>query len=170
MNRNLYRGVVLGALALLLVAVNVTIWQRENLLRDGQTVLLELAPVDPRSLMQGDYMALRFALAQKVQPTDGSAIAVTDGYVVVKRDQRNVGVFERFYRDGEPLAANESRLRYRLRQHNVRIVTNAYFFQEGTAAEYSGAKFGELRVAADGEALLVGMRDKDLKVLGAVKK
>ncbi|XOT97907.1 GDYXXLXY domain-containing protein, partial [Alcaligenes pakistanensis] len=30
----------------------------------GQTVLLELAPVDPRSLMQGDYMSLNFALSQ----------------------------------------------------------------------------------------------------------
>ena len=46
MNRKRYVGIVLGALALLLVAANVTIWQRENLLRNGQVVLLELAPVE----------------------------------------------------------------------------------------------------------------------------
>ena len=170
MNRKRYVGILLGALALLLVAVNFTIWQRENLLRDGQVVLLELVPVDPRSLMQGDYMALRFAVAQKLQPTGAADSSVTEGHVVVKRDLRNIGAFGRVYREGETLAADESRVHYRLRKHDVRIVTNAYFFQEGTADVYSGAKYGELRVATNGDALLVGMRDKDLKMLGAGKK
>ena len=39
MNRKAYIGVVLGALAVLLLAVNVTIYQRENLLSEGQTTL-----------------------------------------------------------------------------------------------------------------------------------
>ncbi|MBI3711463.1 MAG: GDYXXLXY domain-containing protein, partial [Burkholderiales bacterium] len=38
---------------LILCAVNYIIVQREQLLQDGRIVLLELAPVDPRSLMQG---------------------------------------------------------------------------------------------------------------------
>ncbi len=170
MNRKLYIGVVLAALVVLLVAVNFTIWQRETLLRDGRVLLLELAPVDPRSLMQGDYMALRFAVSQKLGPADVGDSSVTEGYVVVKRDARNVGIFDRVYRDGEPLATNESRVHYRIRKRDVRIVTNAYFFQEGTANEYSKAQFGELRVAANGDALLTGMRDKDLKLLGIEKK
>ena len=170
MNRKLYVGVVVAALVLLLAAVNFTIWQRETLLRDGQVLLLELAPIDPRSLMQGDYMALRFAISRKLGPADVGDSSVTEGYVVVKRDARNVGTFERIYRDGEALAANESRVHYRIRKRDVRIVTNAYFFQEGTANEYSKARFGELRVAANGDALLTGMRDKDLKLLGTEKK
>ena len=170
MNRKRYVGIVLGALALLLVAANVTIWKRENLLRNGQVVLLELAPVDPRSLMQGDYMALRFAVAQKLQPAGLADSSVTEGHVVVKRDPRNIGAFDRVFRNGETLAADESRIHYRLRKHDVRIVTNAYFFQEGTADAYNSAKYGELRVAANGEALLVGMLDKDLKMLGTGKK
>ena len=40
----------------ILVAVNVSIWQKEQLLDHGKVVLLPLAPVDPRSLMQGDYI------------------------------------------------------------------------------------------------------------------
>ena len=170
MSRNLYIGIVLAALLLLLAAVNFTIWQRENLLRNGQVLLLELAPVDPRSLMQGDYMALRFTVSQKLGPVDVADASVTEGYVVVKRDARNVGTFDRIYRDGETLAANESRVHYRIRKRDVRIVTNAYFFQEGTGNEYSTAQFGELRVAANGDALLTGMRDKDLKLLGTEKK
>ena len=41
------------------------VWSNERILSGGQTVLLELAPVDPRSLMQGDYMALNYALTHQ---------------------------------------------------------------------------------------------------------
>lgn len=162
----LYRSVVLGTLVLALAAVNFSVWQRETLLREGQTVLLELAPVDPRSLMQGDYMALRFAVGRSVQAARAPLEGGGDGYAVVKRDERNVGTFARVYRDGEALAPDESRIHYRQRRHEVRIVTNAWFFQEGSGAVYAAARYGELRVADDGEALLTGMRDKDLQPLG----
>ena len=45
---------VLGLL-LILLAVNWSIYKQEQVLAQGKTVLLKLAPVDPRSLMQGDY-------------------------------------------------------------------------------------------------------------------
>ena len=51
----------------ILVAVNYAIWQKEQLLTHGKTVILALAPVDPRSLMQGDYMRLRFQAEQDMQ-------------------------------------------------------------------------------------------------------
>lgn len=51
---------VVGGLLLMLAVVNNGIYQREQILQHGATVVLELAPVDPRSLMQGDYMALDF--------------------------------------------------------------------------------------------------------------
>ena len=47
--------------------------ERQGLLRNGRTVYLELAPVDPRSLLQGDYMALNYAVMNRlnhVQPND----------------------------------------------------------------------------------------------------
>lgn len=166
----LYRGIVLGTLVLGLAAINTSVWQREALLREGQTVLLELAPVDPRSLMQGDYMALRFALARNLQGASSTTGATgSDGYVVVKRDARKVATFARVYRDGEALAADESRIRYRQRRNDVRIVTNAWFFEEGSGGVYAPARYGELRVGDDGEALLTGMRDKDLNRLEAPK-
>lgn len=41
--------------------------KNESILNDGETVLLRLRPVDPRSIMQGDYMALRFSLGDDVK-------------------------------------------------------------------------------------------------------
>src|SRR5690606_19512775 len=56
------RGGIVAAWLLVGVVVVHAVLGFERTLRDGQLVLLELAPVDPRSLMQGDYMALRFAV------------------------------------------------------------------------------------------------------------
>jgi uncharacterized membrane-anchored protein len=146
--------VVLAALVLL-IAVNVGIAGREKLLADGQVVLLELAPVDPRSLMQGDYMALRYAIAsQAMRPDQG------DGRIVATLDPHGVARFKRFA-DAGPVAAGEVLLRYRVRGGAVKFATNAFFFQEGTAARYERARYGEFRVAPDGDMILTGLRGPD---------
>ena len=65
----------------------------------------------------------------------------------------------------QPRADGEVPLRYRVRDNSVRIVTNAYFFPEGQAKRYEVARFGELRVGENGEALLVRMLGADLQPL-----
>lgn len=63
-----WRSILLwGGLLLALVVVNHGIVQRERILSDGRVLLLELQPVDPRSLMQGDYMALRFSATDDIR-------------------------------------------------------------------------------------------------------
>ena len=59
--------IALATLVLILGLVNLSIVGKEKHLSDGRAVYLELAPVDPRSLMQGDYMALRFAIANQIR-------------------------------------------------------------------------------------------------------
>jgi uncharacterized membrane-anchored protein len=161
----------------ILAGVNYSIMGKERLLAEGRVVYLELAPVDPRSLMQGDYMALRFRAgdeALKALPrTEGRVVhgiripdvAPTDGRAVVALDERGIGSFARLDA-GEPLAANEALLRFRVRHSRLRMATDAFYFQEGHAKEYQSARYGEFRVAPDGELLLVALRDKDLKRLG----
>ena len=62
-----YRSIIiLLNLVFLLIYFNHSIARKEALLKDGQLVLLELAPVDPRSLMQGDYMALRYKISENM--------------------------------------------------------------------------------------------------------
>jgi len=56
----------LGVLATL-VGVNMTVWAFEKLRTDGTVIYLALAPVDPRSLMQGDYMALRLEVGNNAR-------------------------------------------------------------------------------------------------------
>lgn len=154
--------VVFGVVVL--IASHYSIYQRERLVREGQVVLLELAPVDPRSLMQGDYMALRFAV------TNAAGLAndvprVGSGHVVLRVADNGVASFVRLDA-GAPLAADEVRMRYRMRAGTMKFATNAFFFQEGDANRYTAARYGAFRVAADGEAILTELRDEKLLPLG----
>jgi uncharacterized membrane-anchored protein len=162
------RAVALIAGLAILALANFSIYSRERLLADGRVALLELAPRDPRSLMQGDYMALNFRASNDAfgfRAKEGLA----DGRIVLQVDGRGVAQFKKFD-EGAPLAADEIRIRYRVRGDQVKFATNAYFFQEGTAKDFERARYGEFRVAPDGECLLTGMRGENLERLGAPQK
>ncbi len=172
-----HRWIVLLATVVVLALVNGAIWQKEHHLAEGEIVYLELAPVDPRSLMQGDYMALNFALANQIHSAlfrqddalQDEPQKVSNGYVVVRLDEQRIAHFQRLD-DGSALANNERRLRYRLRNGQVRFATDAFFFQEGHGERYEAARYGQFRVNDQGEPLLVAMYDNGLNRLGEITK
>ena len=152
-----------GVLAVILVLVNFLIYGKEGVLAEGETLLLELQPRDPRSLLQGDYMSLRYRLGNELASRAGGATA--DGHAVVRLNDQHVAQFVRLHDGVTPLATDERLLRFRKRGSAVRIAGDAFFFQEGQAAIYQPARYGELRVADDGDAVLVGLRDEALRPL-----
>ena len=154
---------ILAGLAVL-AFVNFGIWGREKLLTEGQIVLLDLAPIDPRSIMQGDYMRLNFRVADEAFRSTDYKI-VEDGHVVVAVDQNRVGTFRRVA-DRRPLGPGEMALRYRIRGGLPSFGTNAFFFEEGKADAYANARYGEFRVDRDGEMILTGLRDEKYRPLG----
>ena len=149
------RRLLIVAVVLVLGAVNWSIFAKERIKTSGERIYLALAPVDPRSLMQGDYMALRFEIADRIDPkASGTAplLVESNGVVTLNPDPNAGGL----------------RIRFRVRKGLVWLGTNAYFFEEGTAERYVGARYGEFRIdRASGEAVLVGLADKDLKTLGS---
>lgn len=161
--RRLWAGIALSAVAVLAVA-NIGIWQKEVLIAHGQPVYVALAPVDPRSLMQGDYMQFSFRLPDDVQVGPEGMLAARRPCVVARRDARGVATLLRLD-TGAALAADE--LRFELTPKNGRwvLVTDAWFFKEGEADRWARARFGEFRVDASGRALLVGLRGADLQAL-----
>lgn len=143
--------------------VNAMIASKERAIRTGTTMYLELAPVDPRSLMQGDYMALRYAMGRAAAQANPGA--PHHGQLVVRLNQDQVAEFVRYHR-GESLAENEHLLRYRLRSGEPQVGPGAFFFQEGHAQHYAQARYGEVRVARTGESVLVSLRNADLSLAG----
>ncbi|HEV7609008.1 MAG TPA: GDYXXLXY domain-containing protein [Steroidobacteraceae bacterium] len=153
MNTAFARRLLIVAVVLVLAAVNWSIFAKERIKTNGDRIFLALAPVDPRSLMQGDYMALRFDIANAIH-------AGVSGSAPLHVDANRVATL-----DANPNAGG-LRIRYRVRNGQVWLGTNAYFFEEGSAERYSGARYGEFRIdRASGEAVLVGLADQDRRTL-----
>lgn len=151
------RALMLVASVVVLVAVNGSIFAKERIRKNGERIYLELAPVDSRSLMQGDYMALRFDIARQLSPAESGSAAI-------KLDERGIARLDPAPQKGG------LRIRYRVRNGAIWLGTNAYFFEEGTAERYTGARFGEFRLDREsGEAVLVGLRDENLQPMGVVQ-
>jgi uncharacterized membrane-anchored protein len=156
-------GIGTAALAALLVA-NVGIWQNEALIAGSPPIFIELAPVDPRSLMQGDFMQLRFSLPSEPRETGRLAKGANRPHVVAHIDARGVATIKKID-DGSPLQANEILIELTLTRHGWTLASDAWYFKEGEATRWSGAKYGEFRVGSGGRALLVGMRGPALEAL-----
>jgi uncharacterized membrane-anchored protein len=149
---------------------NAMIASKEAAIRTGETIYLELAPKDPRSLMQGDYMALDYRIENEAVSAandvrrDGKP--QRRGKIVVKVNADRTVSLVRLHR-GEPLADGERLLRYRRdRYGRIQVGANAFFFQEGHADHYARARFGEYKVAPTGEAILVALRNADFSKAG----
>ena len=208
--RKLY---ILAVLVLFLGGYGLSVYRMETVLAEGKTILLALAPVDPRAPLMGDYMALRYVVnndirnalrrqsaaqgaAQKAaqmgaekgaseagasgnapsggsvdggspSPSTGAKSRSTqdesrnaEGFAVLRITNAPLPHAASFVRldDGSPLQADEFLLAYRLRGYEVLTAAPAFYFQEGTAPQYTGAKFGVFKLAPDGKALLVGLR------------
>jgi uncharacterized membrane-anchored protein len=159
------RLIVLGLMTIVILAfVNLQIAGKERIVKAGQTVLLRLAPIDPRSLLQGDYMALRYAMADEVAAA-AEAAGINGGTVIVELDEKHEARFVAIDQ-GQALAPNQYRLVFRKRGETVRLASDAYFFEERQGETYALARFGDLRVAEDGTAVLVGLRGEDATPLG----
>ncbi|MBI3563535.1 MAG: GDYXXLXY domain-containing protein [Gammaproteobacteria bacterium] len=159
------RKVVLWlGLVIILAAVNSLIIGKQHTLANGRVMLLDLAPRDPRSLLQGDYMALRYRLTQAIESITASSTDV-DGDAVVRLDKNQVAEFVRLHNTNEPLHEGDYLLHYRMRGGAVKIATDAFFFQEGQAATYNNARYGRFRVSTKGEAVLTGVCDADFQWL-----
>ena len=150
--------ITLGAV-LVFALVNWDVRGKEQVIAHGQRILVPLVPVDPRSLMQGDYMDLRFALPAEVQ--EGlEKISAPVAYVRATVDAQGVATVKALADDAK--TSGESEVILPLKQLKGRwvLVTDAYFFPEGQGDHFTQGRFGDLRVLPDGRALLVGLADE----------
>ena len=147
--------ILMAGCLLILFVFNAMVLEKEKNLVNGGTVILKLAPRDPRSLMQGDYMVLRYQLARQIDHSWGD-----EGRVFLELDER--GIAQRVHRAAKPEFAC---LRFRRHEGAVLFGIESYFFQEGQRAKFDQAKYGELSVSPDGVPILIRLLDEDLTPL-----
>ncbi|MGL6633677.1 GDYXXLXY domain-containing protein [Aeromonas veronii] len=161
-------ALLLSGLAIL-AGINATVWRYEHAMSSGEVVLLRLAPVDPRSLMQGDYMRLNYEIARELTSRDARETQYKGSdTLVIRLDAHQVASL---VADGKPdrLASDERLLQVHQSERQWQIGPDAYFFEEGSGEQYEAARYGEFRLQADGKTLLVGLRDEAYQPIGQIR-
>jgi uncharacterized membrane-anchored protein/uncharacterized membrane protein len=131
----------------------------ESLLSNGTSIKLEIEPLDPRSLLQGDYVTLNYSIStapNSVAAELESRRSLSRIKVVLRPDDSGVYVFDRLYKHGESLTYKEVVINGRLSGWNsIYYGIETYFVPEGTGTEVErNARFAYIKVSEDGDALL----------------
>ncbi|MGL6270025.1 MAG: GDYXXLXY domain-containing protein [Chitinophagaceae bacterium] len=130
--------------------------QKESILSEGKLILFELAPVDPRSLMQGDYMALRYKIVDSLINLN----LPKRGFIIIRPDSFNIARYVRIQKGKEQPGPNEQLIEYKASSHDLNIGASAFFFEEGKADKYEKAKYGGIKVDQKGNSVLTGLYDQ----------
>lgn len=169
--------VALAVVLLILIPLNYKVQQFEDVLATGKPVVLKIAPVDPRSLMQGDYMALSYAILNDIRANlneseDGVILAKekkhpSKVYALIHQDEQGVATLCRV-EDSLPNDFKDCVANVYLPVNNFKwlpeLPSQEYFFAEGKGQHYAQAEYAEYRFK-DGILLLARLLDKDLKAL-----
>ncbi|WP_109427369.1 GDYXXLXY domain-containing protein [Aggregatibacter kilianii] len=168
----------LAVVLLILIPLNYKVRQFEDVLATGKPVVLKIAPVDPRSLMQGDYMALSYSILNDIRANlneseDGVFTIETEKkrpskvYALIHQDEQGVATLCRV-EDSLPNDFKDCAADVYLPVNNFKwlpeLPSQEYFFAEGKGQHYAQAEYAEYRFK-NGILLLARLLDKDLKAL-----
>lgn len=153
--------IILLNLIIVLIYINWTVAQKEKTLESGILALFELAPVDPRSLMQGDFMTLNYRISRE----DWKEEKAKRGYCVFELDEKKVAKKIRLQPDVQPLKTGEYAVKYFLNRSRMRFGAESYFFEEGTGKQYENGKYGGLRIDDAGNSILIGLYNEKLQLI-----
>ncbi|HLV31527.1 MAG TPA: GDYXXLXY domain-containing protein [Chitinispirillaceae bacterium] len=156
---NIRKIILLISVLFVFIAVGTSVKNREDLLDSGEVFLFRLAPVDPRSILQGDYMTLNYRITSGTHAKN----IPSRGYIVFQADSLNIADRIRFQEKPEPLNSNERIIKYYAHKRNISIGSESFFFQEGDADLYAKARFGGIKVAKNGTSILFGLFDANCK-------
>jgi uncharacterized membrane-anchored protein/uncharacterized membrane protein len=99
---SMLKGKKVGILVIILLQgawIGYQVYSNETLLQNGETVKLELRPVDPRSLLQGDYVELNYTISQLEDISVESNGPIT---IVLRKNAEGVHEYAGIYRfDGD---------------------------------------------------------------------
>lgn len=154
-------------LVLFVAVFNGSIWKKEQTLSTGKIVYLALAPKDPRSLFQGDYMSLRYHLIDTLNWDN--KVYPESGYCILDMDAQHVAQSLKFSTDNKNLSEKQVPVRFHYNGSSIMIGAESYFFQEGKSYTLDSARYGGLRVAENGECILIGLYDRHLQYLDTRK-
>ena len=162
-----YLALILAVVSLIIF--NLLILKNEHHLKNHPSIFIELQPVDPRSLIQGDYMVLNYNL--KLDESLSRRLPISSyhqssllSYIVL--DQNRVVTKTLFSLQQPAVTAQKLRLKNPDNSpDSLYPAANSFLFAEGLADCYNNARYAEFKVDIDGNALLASLRGKNLQPL-----
>ncbi|WP_462425717.1 GDYXXLXY domain-containing protein [Fusobacterium varium] len=148
--------VVLNLLLLMIVFGYSVIKEEKNLKK--ATFYIKTVPVDPRSLIQGDYMVLNYDIAESARMEIGN---IRKGYIRIKINDLKIVEFIRIDEEYLPPSNNEISIQFQKNGSNIDIGVNSYLFQEGTGNKFQKAQYAEVIELKNGKLRLKNLLDKD---------
>ena len=155
-------------------------WKNESHLKNSQSIYVRLQPVDPRSLIQGDYMVLDYQLYLAPESTaENQSDQIYSGHshdqyihnkssvpVYVELNAERIVIHTYFDR---PKATSVSKLILKNPNNRADLLypaSKSFLFSEGLAECYQQAQYAEFKVDSQGNAILASLRGGGLRDLG----
>ncbi len=148
-------------LILLIVVFGYSVIKEENNLKKN-TFYIKTSPVDPRSLIQGDYMVLNYNITDSARI---EAVNIRKGYIRIKINDLKIAEFIRVDKEYMPPSNNEISIQFQKNSSNIDIGVNSYLFQEGTGNKFQKAQYAEVIELKNGKLRLKSLLDKDFKII-----
>lgn len=135
------------------------VYSSESILSKGATIKLELVPVDPRSLLQGDYVRIGYTISTLEGEDFSSGEKIR---VVLRKQSDNVYDYAGYYETAgnwnKPYTAEPTDVIINGKTvggSQIEYGIESYFVPEGTGLVVErNAKFATIKVGANGDALL----------------
>lgn len=142
--------------------IGYTAFSKEQHMQHGQLVKLELVPVDPRSLLQGDYVRLGYEISTVKNVNERGTIQV-----ILRKDETGVHRFVDIYSlNGKPYhpdayQTGDVLMNGKMNGDTVIYGIESYFVPEKTGGDVQRrARFAYVRVSRTGDAILEKVSDQ----------
>ncbi|MBH9967925.1 GDYXXLXY domain-containing protein [[Bacillus] enclensis] len=170
-SRAMLSGKKLGFLLIIFLQggwIGYQVYSNETLLQNGETILLELQPVDPRSLLQGDYVQLNYTISQLERTSIEGNGPIT---IVLRKNAQGHHEYTGVYSlDGEWNTSYEKKSGDVLLtgkvtgswDHTTQVTYGIehFFIPEGTGVDVEGkVKTAVVKVSDKGDGILVRLEE-----------
>ena len=140
------------------VLLVLIIFQKETTLRNGTDIVLKIEPIDPRSLLQGDYVDLSYNISQVDSYDLPDRV-----YVLLEQDQEGIYQIKEIYDTIEEANDDKSKdtqvvITGKTYGNTIRYGIENFFIEEGTGAKVEqNANYAKIKVGSNGDALLMSV-------------
>lgn len=157
---------MIAIIVLQLAMVSVQIVNNEWILSRGKQVKLALQPLDPRSMLQGDYLELRYRInfPDQLESSSGSFKTNPKVKVILAPDSTGSHLYsyKAIYQDGMKLKPGEVIINGKYNGYDsIYYGIENYFIEEGTGRDWEQrTNFAMVRIGSTGNALLEDVLEK----------